>query len=80
LKNKCYSNTLFCSEEPSEKLKIERTIAFFIDDNTRLYVPPGDPGTDVDIWLVIKPGMWAPSDVVGGYDVLFDNVGVYPVE
>jgi len=51
-----------------------------IGDNTGLYVPPGDPGTDVDIWLVIKPGMWASSDVVGGYDVLFDNVGVYPVE
>ena len=51
-----------------------------IGDNTGLYIPPGDPGTDVDIWLVIKPGMWAPSDVVGGYDVLFDDVGVYPVE
>ncbi len=51
-----------------------------IGDNTGLYIPPGDPGTEVDIWLVIKPGMWASSDVVGGYDVLFDNVGVYPVE
>jgi len=51
-----------------------------IGDNTGIYIPPGDPGTEVDIWLVIKPGMWASSDVVGGYDVLFDNVGVYPVE
>jgi len=51
-----------------------------IGDNTGLYIPPGDRGTEVDIWLVIKPGMWASSDVAGGYDVLFDNVGVYPVK
>ncbi len=45
-----------------------------VGDGTGLYVPPGDAGTEVDIFLVIKPGQCCR---VGSYDVLFDNVSVY---
>jgi len=44
-----------------------------VGDGTGLYVPPGEAGTEVDIFLVIKPGQCCR---VGSYDVLFDNVSV----
>ncbi len=48
--------------------------SFQVGDGTGLYVPPGEAGTEVDIFLVIKPGQCCR---VGSYDVLFDNVSVY---
>jgi len=52
------------------------SLSFQVGDGTGLYIPPGEAGAEVDIFLAIKPGQCCR---VGSYEVLFDNVSVTPV-
>jgi len=50
------------------------------DNNNRPYfTAAGDPGTEVELYLVMKPGLWLNEGDTGGFEVLIDNVGVYPI-
>ena len=48
-------------------------------DNMPYFTPEGEPGTAVDLYLVMKPGLWLNEGDAGGFEVLIDNIGVYPV-
>ncbi|RPH90575.1 MAG: T9SS C-terminal target domain-containing protein, partial [Calditrichaeota bacterium] len=43
------------------------------------FVPEGEPGTPVDLYLVMKPGMWLNPGTLGSFEVVIDNVGVFPL-
>lgn len=51
----------------------------FDNGNLPYFVAPGDPGTEVELWLVMKPGLWLNEGDTGGWEVLIDNIGVFPV-
>ncbi|MBN1996049.1 T9SS type A sorting domain-containing protein [candidate division KSB1 bacterium] len=48
-------------------------------DNLPYFTPEGDAGTEVDIYIVMKPGLWLNEGTFGGFEVVIDNIAVYPV-
>ena len=48
-------------------------------DNLPYFVPDGTPGEPVELYLVMKPGMWLNPGTLGSFEVVIDNVGVFPL-
>ncbi|MBN1482642.1 T9SS C-terminal target domain-containing protein, partial [candidate division KSB1 bacterium] len=48
-------------------------------DNMPIFFPEGDAGTEVELYLVMKPGLWLNEGDAGGFEVLIDNIAVYPM-
>lgn len=47
-------------------------------DNMPYFVAEGEAGTEVDVYIILKPGMWLNEGSYGGFEVLIDNIAVYP--